>query len=256
VPNSITPNDSRTNWDLNFDYVTPGSFNNTGRYEDTNCYTRNINWSVRGNEPDYNQVLRTSTSTSSNLGVTNLRNFTLVEDTSASPLVCRTIEPKCVFKIYSCGVLIHEETRETCPEVEKVPCFPDYDNQRIIERTLLPFQILYVGEGIFSVLEVFNIFNIVSSALNALPLENSFLDYLQSILEGNQEHCSIVFSFFPGGFLDIIDQACSTCGCFPPQITVDCDPLGCPPNTHCEIDCGDFICCYDDQGFVLDTIVK
>lgn len=257
VANSITPNNSSSNWKINFDYVQSSSFKNTGRYEETSCYTRNIEVFIRGNETDYKNSFRTSFSTVSNIGVTDLRNFRLIEDTSGQPLICRTIRPKCVFKIYQCENLIHEETREECPEIEFFDCIPDPQNTTTIETELNSGELLFLVSGTGGTLTI----------LETLILEQVGLLYgsffgsnwqIPLFVEANQnfEECLLILKLSNFETLTTIGQICSGCNCLPPEYEIDCKAKGCPSNTACEIDCGDYICCYDENGINLETIIK
>lgn len=163
----------------------------------------------------------------------------------------------CNFKIYKCGQLLYEEQRENCPQVEIDNCILDYQNQEIIDINLAPFEFLYVANGITNILDIFNLFNLINSTLNVIPLPNSFNNYLQNLLGGNEEECIIIFTYIPGSSINIIKQICSSCNCPSPQYTVECDPTEqCPDNTECEIECDDYICCYDKKGYILKTIYK
>lgn len=241
---------------INVNFIQNSSFNNTGRVQNTDCFYRNIDIRGNVNEPENNQLLSARLSDNVRVGGANLRNFRLVEDTSKPSLICKSTANECTFKIYKCGQLVYEETREDCPEVEKDNCILDYSSQETIDLTIDPFNTLFVASGVIDISDVLNIFNIINSALNGLPFSNSFTDYLRNQLDGNNDECVIIFTFFGLSTINIERQFCSSCNCPPPQITVDCDFNQCPDNTYCEIDCGSYICCYDQQGYVLDTIIK
>lgn len=166
----------------------------------------------------------------------------------------------CTFIIFNCNNIIYQEKRKNCPQVEINNCILDYQKQEIIDINLAPFEFLYVASGVVNILDVFNIFNLIKSALDNLPFlqdDDILINYLQNLLGGNEEECTIIFTHFPGSPINIIKQICSSCNCPPPQYLVECDPQEqCPYNTECEIDCGDYICCYDENGINLKTIIK
>lgn len=162
------------------------------------------------------------------------------------------------FQAYKCGQLVYQETREEKPEVIIENCVLDIQNQQIIDLNLAPFEILCVSSGVNNISDILNIINLINSALDALPFQNDdlFINYLQNLLGGNESECILIFTYKPGSSINIVRQICSTCNCPPPQYTVECDAQICPENTHCQIECEDFICCYDSEGFVLETIYK
>ena len=271
ILSSIVGDSSKTNWDINFDFLQGSNSNAPERYEETTCFKRNINWQVRGNESNYRNAFRTLFSTASNVGVTNLRNFTLVKDTSRNPLVCKTIKPKCVFKVYKCEEIVHEETREVCPEVIKIPCQLDIFGTANVSVDLEEDDLFILIEGKTGFLPP--TVEALIALTGAIVNGDDFNLYLtqQINIQGitNPHECLLLLKVKKFQSVEIIGQFCSD-GCPPPAdyslepvfhcplpiYNVVCENLEqCPPDT-CKIDCGDHICCYDENGINLKTIFK
>ena len=263
---SVSGNYDSSFVEANFNYVAGSSYSAGEKVEDTNCFYRNISWSVSCDEEEFNQPFYNRKSTSSSLGVTNLRNFGLELDTSYPSRKCYSTVDKCTFKATKCGEIVYEETREVCPEVNKYICGLDGNSKEEIEVELNNFEVLFIAKGVVNISEVFSILNILNSTLNMLPFDNFVLDYLKLELGGNLEECLIIFICSPNSLptssqiidfstIKIIKQICSDCNCPPPYFEVVCDTKECPPNT-CAVDCGDHICCYNSEGISIKSIKK
>lgn len=125
-------------------YIQNSSYQSIGKVQNTNCHYRNSTSNIRVNEPENNQLLSIRQSDNIRVGGINPTGFGLTEDTSKPPLICRSTINQCIFKVYKCGSLVYEETREDCPEVEIDNCILDYQNQEIIEIDISPFDSLFV----------------------------------------------------------------------------------------------------------------
>ena len=134
---SIFVNSESNVYRINAKYLVSFFRPRPNRFENTNCYYLEQPLNAIVDEPQHNQAIKTQgLSDNFTIAGTNLRNFSLVEDTSVQPTICRRLTQECDFKVYKCENLVHEETREVCPEVEKINCFLDYDNQTVIEKLL------------------------------------------------------------------------------------------------------------------------
>lgn len=246
---------------LNFKSLNRTASSGSVLYKNTNCYIQDSISTVQSNEPKYRKsFLYNYRSTNTYAAITDVTISHVSQELNDTfpPLVCKTITSKCTFKVYKCGQLILQKERKNCPQIELFKCFLDYQNTQVISIDLIPFEGLYVATGITNIFEVFNIINLIKSALDGLPFSDDdlLINYLQNLLGGNEKECIIIFTHFPGSPINIIKQICSTCNCLPPQVIVECDPdEECPPNT-CAVDCGDHICCYNSEGISIKSIKK
>lgn len=153
----------------------------------------------------------------------------------------------CKLTIALNGQTVHEETRDTCPDVEKLPCRLS-EKRKEIKILKKPWV-----EGI----EVINFARGISILRNGLPI--SFSSEIP-------KHCLNIYNTNVSGSIiplpniylefDHIDQICSVPACPPPeyQVICDCDCRECPPNT-CAVACDGYICCYDTStGFSVESI--
>lgn len=230
----------------NFNYVQGSSFNATERVEDTNCFYRNINWNVNCDEEEFNQVFYNRKSTSASLGVTNLRNFGLVEDVSQTHRTCSPSTDKCVFKVYHCDELVHEQTSQYCPEIEQIE--PELGEEKSI--TVSPISknhYIEVNNFAYSISsgtsKSASKISIPPHCLNIYKVDGTFFNPVAK--SNNDEHP-----------LKLIAQVCSAKCSPPPQIDVTCfPPEECPPNT-CEVQCGNHVCCYNSDGISVFSFPK
>jgi hypothetical protein len=155
----------------------------------------------------------------------------------------------CIFKVFKNGQIVHQETRSTCPEVEKISCTLSATNKVIkvdklpyLERVeVVPYAYLNFGLNVFQAPIPSNCLNIYNNLTTTIiPLSNS--------LPTPSNASQATYNF--------VDQICSYPGCPPPQFEVLCDSCGCEscPEGTCPIECGDHICCYNDYGVSIKEI--
>ncbi len=135
----------------------------------------------------------------------------------------------CKFTITNNSQIIHQETRDTCPEVEKLPCRLSEKVNKIKVEKISYYQgieiVNFARDTIFTVEIPQNCLNIYNTnlQLSIIPLPDIYPDY------------------------NFVDQICSFPGCPPPKYEVICDCNdceSCPENT-CAVECEGNICCYD-----------
>jgi hypothetical protein len=157
---------------------------------------------------------------------------------------------QCQFKVFKNGQTIYNETRSTCPEVQKISCTLSEQNKAVkvnklpyLERVeVVPYAYLNFGLNVFQAAIPSNCLNIYNNLTTTIiPLFNGFPT------PSNSSQANYNF----------VDQICSYPGCPPPQFDVicDCQCQSCPGDT-CPIECGDHICCYNDYGVSVQTIPK
>ena len=161
--------------------------------------------------------------------------------------------PECIFTVYQNGQIVHQETRDTCPEVEKLDCrLSDVSKEIKIDKTpwLSSIQVIDFARDSFQ----------QPGVPFPLPDVRPIPDECWNIYR--QE----IFDFLPDGnttdepnqpvFGDYIAQICSASGCPRPeyQVICDCDCRECPPNT-CAVACDGHVCCYDTStGMAVESI--
>lgn len=151
----------------------------------------------------------------------------------------------CTFKIFAKGNIVHEETRDVCPEVEKIPCRLDDVFQEIkIEKEAYLQRIEVRNQSIETIF--------VESPLIEVPLIdiNKLSDECLNIYNTYTLAPPILSNYVPiPGVINpyqFIQQICSAPGCPRPEFEVicDCNCEKCPDGT-CAVNCGDHVCCYD-----------
>lgn len=147
----------------------------------------------------------------------------------------------CEFKIFNQEELVYIETRNTCPEVEKLPCrLSDVTKQIKIEKIPYLERIEVRSEGI-------DYISLLPPILQGYDIPDECLNiYLTYTLAPPiiSEYKPIPGVTNPYQF---IQQICSVPGCPPPKYEVICDCNdceSCPENT-CVVECEGNICCYD-----------
>lgn len=158
----------------------------------------------------------------------------------------------CTFKVYKNEKIVHQETRDVCPEIEKLDCH--IKSQKEIKIKKFPY---------LSAIEISKI-GYFTEYVNGVPYP------LPSVYPIPDECLNIyrreLFDPLPESdpntpndlvFGDFITQICSAPGCPPPQYDVICDCNdsceSCPPDT-CAVECGEHICCYNDLGVSVKQI--
>ena len=147
----------------------------------------------------------------------------------------------CIFTITNNSQIIHQETRDTCPEVEKLPCrLSDVTKKIKIEKIPYLERIEVRSEGI-------DYISLLPPILQGYDIPEECLNiYLTYTLAPPiiSEYKPIPGVTNPYQF---IQQICSVPGCPPPKYEVICDCNdceSCPENT-CVVECEGNICCYD-----------
>ncbi len=151
----------------------------------------------------------------------------------------------CTFTVYKNDQIVHQETRNVCPEVEKIDSrLSDvYKEVKVDKLSYLEgIEVTNYAKDILAVTNNFkadippNCLNIYATYLqpSIIPLES--IKYLDA---------------------KFINQICSLPTLPPPsyQVICDCnkDCEFCPGDT-CPIQCGDKICCYNDRGIAIKEI--
>ena len=157
----------------------------------------------------------------------------------------------CEFIVYKNGEIVHQETRDDCPEVEQLPCRLS-DRTHIVQIDKTPY---------LSAIEVTQLDN-DAIRIKGVPFP------LKGVGKAPDECWNIyrneIFDPFPSGdpeepnepaFGDYITQICSAANCPPPEYEVICGCEECPPNT-CGVICGFYLCCYDiETGKAVKSIL-
>lgn len=145
-------------------------------------------------------------------------------------------------------VIRYTETREEqCPEVEQFDCSLANEIQTI-KAEAAPFEIFFISDGYDPSDGIFD-------ALISL-VDTSRID---AHLRGNPENCFLLWKLqrITGIIYELVDvaQVCSDASCPPPEMNYRCFSCckECPEGT-CPVECGDHICCYDNQGTAIESI--
>lgn len=156
----------------------------------------------------------------------------------------------CILTITKNDEIVHTETRDTCPEVEILPCRLS-DVYKEIKIDKVPY---------LSAIEVIP-FARDAEKINGVPYPLNFVRPIPS--ECLNIYRNELFDPLPSGLPseenepglgDYITQICSVPNCPPPEYEVICDCVErCPPNT-CSVVCGSNICCYDSNGISQKSI--
>lgn len=143
----------------------------------------------------------------------------------------------------------HQEQRENCPTVAKIPARLDYDKAQkfdiktsalgYIEAVNFTYGVNQFGvpTSLEIPSECINIYNVIPYIPIGLTIRKS---------------SDIALIREP------ITQVCSVRGSPPPKVVFNCDQScnpceSCPDNT-CPVICGDHVCCYDESGIVRKEI--
>lgn len=140
----------------------------------------------------------------------------------------------------------HQETRDICPTVQQFDCA--LSEVQTIKAEAKPFEVFFISDG----------YEFGDGLINSLRslIDTSKID---AYLRGNPINCFLLWKLRRryGVIFDIIDvaQVCSAPGCPPPEMNYRCLSCceKCPDNT-CPIECGDHVCCYDDNGKSIKEI--
>ena len=166
----------------------------------------------------------------------------------------------CTFTVYKNGQIVHQETINSCPEVEQLDC---HLSDKYKEITIDKFPYLERVEVVDYAYDVKFGLLIDSNNYGLLLQKGKIPDQCLNIYKNN------IVSIIPNDFLTItntpengfnlIAQICSIPGCPPPeyQVICDCDSNceSCPDGT-CAVECGDHVCCYGSDGIAVSSIKK
>lgn len=238
------------NWRLSHTYGVAGNTNCPLRTIESPLYWQNSNGGL--------QTVTTTSSTSSSPGVKNISNFYLVEDPNRKDFfTCRQSSPECLFTVFKCGQIVHQEKRSICPQVETYTCDYEFNQEKIIEVNLNPFDVLFISKGSGGIIGFFwDVFlNLFKLALENLPFTSPILEALDQVHKLNPPECSLITVLRGLSTVEVIDQTCSLCNCPPPRLLIECNPKDCDYGT-CKVDCDTHYCCYDSNGIAVKTIAK
>lgn len=144
----------------------------------------------------------------------------------------------------------HQETRDICPTVQQFDC--ELGDVKTITIKLDSFEALFASDGS----------NFDNPLVEFFDINSEIVNYFS----GNPDNCLLIWAVkrqfvdnaFHTGEIPVIRQIvqiCSAPGCPSPQFNHQCfsDCEECPDNT-CPVECGDHICCYDDNGKSIKEI--
>lgn len=172
----------------------------------------------------------------------------LIRIEPVNPNLRKTI---CNLTITNNGQIVYEETRSVCPEVEQLPCrlsdeikqitiekIPYLERIEVIDYAYQNFGLNVLRRDIPN--ECLNIYNNLTTSI--IPLPGGIPTPSNNPIDQDYDY----------GF---IQQICSASNCPPPayQVICDCNCESCPKDT-CPVECGDHICCYDDNGIAVKSI--
>lgn len=159
---------------------------------------------------------------------------------------------KCIFTITKKGVIVHQETRSVCPEVEKIPCKLSNVNHSI-EIKKLPY--LEKVEVVPYAYSAYKSPGVPAPIVQADQIPNECLNIYNNAIYVIPPFGQAIY---PNAtpFDSFITQICSYPGCPPPEYQVICDCNNCQscPEGTCPIECDDHICCYNDYGVSVQSI--
>ena len=183
----------------------------------------------------------------------DLRNFKVVfnDSNQQDTGTCGNPPGDCIFKVFKDGVVVHEETRPDCPEVEQLDCHLSDEYKEIIidklpylERVeVVPYAYQNFGLNVYQA-------NIPDECLNIYKnLTTTIIPQFEGLpTPTNASQATYGY----------IAQICSHPLCPPPEYQVICDCNSCEscPSGTCAVECGDHICCYGDDGVAVKSINK
>ncbi len=147
----------------------------------------------------------------------------------------------CTFTITKNGQIVHTETRDICPEVEKLPCQAQPIEK--LEFQTSPLGYIATSNKSFS-----------QDGQTAVDIPTGCVDVYNVIpsvpIGGTIGSSGVPIWSFKGQF-------CSSTGCPEPEILhLDglCDPCQSCPSDTCAVECDEQICCYDESGIAVKTI--
>jgi hypothetical protein len=160
---------------------------------------------------------------------------------------------QCTFKVFKNNQVVHEETRLTCPEVEKIPCSLS-DIEQKIEIKKLPF--LERVEVRDQSIETIFVSPLEAPLLDTKPLPSNCYNVYKTYILAPPILSDYVP--LPGAInpYQYIAQICSAVDCPPPeyQVICDCDSCESCPNGTCAVECNEQICCYGSDGVSVKAI--
>ncbi len=236
VASECSSNGDLTYWRVNYNYTSIGSGNVCNRLPTVGIFR----WAE-----DTSKTISTQYSTTIAPGASKIINFQIERDESYAPLTCNN--SNCFFKVYYQGELIYEEDRVDCPEVEIIPCklseeYKEIDIDKIpylerVEVTEYAYQ--NFGFGVYQG-------NIPVECLNIYKNTTATIIPISDIIPVSTNSPQSAYGF--------IGQICSYPGCPPPKYDVVCQDCELCPEETCPVQCGDKICCYDQDGVAVKEI--
>lgn len=171
-----------------------------------------------------------------NIGVYDL---TFTEDGEALPCL-NELKNGCEFTVFLDEQIVHQETRNVCPEVEQLGCQLDQQQKAVkidkipyLERVeVVPWAYRNLGYAVYQANipdECLNIYN--NTTVTIIPQFQGFPTPTNTV--------EAAYGF--------ITQICSSPGCPPPEYTVVCDCNDCEecPSDTCPVTCDGHVCCYN-----------
>jgi len=152
----------------------------------------------------------------------------------------------CEFTITKNGAVVHTETRDDCPEVEKLPCRLSDESKEIeIEKREYLERIEVRNQDI----NLIYVSPLEAPLIDSSPLPPNCLNIYQTFVTAPPFLSNYVP--LPGAFnlYSYVEQICSAPGCPAPEYTVICDCNSCEscPSRTCAVECDGHICCYDTE---------
>lgn len=168
-----------------------------------------------------------------------------------------TCPPKCKFEVFENNEILYSEIREDCPEVKIFPCYLNHEKSKNRSAFLGENDLFVAIPGKLGLLNpaVDAALSLAAFQVRGIAINPAIFAQLVGLGMSNPEECVLFVRIENFGFIQILDQVCSSVGCPLPLYNVTCKPQkeSCPSDT-CAIVCGDVVCCYDDQGIAIKTI--
>lgn len=222
----------------------------------------NIHSTFSNGDPGASNRIATYSIKITSQGVTTVRNLSPTFGIWLIRFEPKNINPKptrCVFKVFRNGAVVHSETRNVCPEVEKIPCSLS-DAHKSIEIKKLPYL-----EKVEVVPFAYSVFR--QPGLSPAPIPIPQADPIPPECLNVYKNAIFVIPPNPDAlnnpnaipFDSFITQICSAPSCPPPEYQVICDcnyqnPCEPCPDGTCPIECNGVVCCYNDYGVSIKEI--
>lgn len=156
---------------------------------------------------------------------------------------------ECKFSVFEDGVLVFSRTESICPIVNVFTCGLDEDSTNNFNIDLDEHDLLLIIEGKGDLpITLEELLREATSFYNGFPSDTSLVDNISSQGLGNPNECLLFLRINEFKSVDVVKQICSTPDCTIPQYTVECEGTRECPDETCEVECGDYICCYNAEG--------